>query len=103
MLRVERYLFFFPYRSAIGKWPEAQKVTLSPRCQDLGSILHELTHLLGFEHEHNHPKRDDYVDVHESNIEASMLWKLFPSEYCRCTDLFDLTSCGFAEINFPTL
>ncbi len=33
-----------------------------------GMVLHDLLHILGFEHMHQHPKRDNYVDIFWENM-----------------------------------
>ena len=43
-------------------------VYLGPGCENKGTILHELLHLLGFYHEHNRADRDTYLRIYEQNI-----------------------------------
>ncbi|CAF2105908.1 unnamed protein product [Rotaria magnacalcarata] len=48
-------------------------VTLQyPGCIDVGRIMHELLHTLGFYHEQSRPDRDDYVVVHSDTIQAGL-------------------------------
>ena len=51
-------------RLGLGK----QGLSLGTNCLTIPIILHEIGHALGFWHEHTRPDRDDYVDVHYSNI-----------------------------------
>ena len=43
-------------------------VYLGTGCENKGTILHELLHLLGFYHEHNRADRDTYLRIYEQNI-----------------------------------
>jgi len=41
-----------------------QDLTITPFCMEKpGMVIHELMHALGFEHEHQRPDRDDFVEV----------------------------------------
>ena len=39
-----------------------------PNCMSVGIIMHELLHIVGFQHEQSRSDRDDYVDVIFDNI-----------------------------------
>jgi hypothetical protein len=54
--------------SLVGREGGVQTIDLTTDCVDQSSILHELTHALGFFHEHCHPNRDQYVTINRSNI-----------------------------------
>ncbi|CAH8523455.1 unnamed protein product [Heterobilharzia americana] len=50
-----------------------QVLRLGPTCRTVGQILHELLHALGVMHEIMRPDRDQYVTLHEENIDKSYL------------------------------
>ena len=46
-----------------------QTFMLSNGCVDTGIVVHELMHVLGFEHEHNRADRDSFITVNFENID----------------------------------
>ncbi|XP_044592559.1 dorsal-ventral patterning tolloid-like protein 1 [Cotesia glomerata] len=44
-------------------------LSLDDGCDKLPIVLHELGHVVGFYHEHEHPDRDLYVQIMEHNVE----------------------------------
>ncbi|GBM77920.1 Astacin-like metalloprotease toxin 1 [Araneus ventricosus] len=71
-----------------------QKLSLDDRCDNPGTILHELLHTLGFEHEHNRSDRDDYLNIHLENVNKEyhhVFNKLQPHENRLLTE-FDFSS-----------
>ena len=49
----------------------SQKLNVPHTCS-LGTVVHELLHVLGMGHEQARPDRDDYVTVHWQNIKSGM-------------------------------
>lgn len=38
-------------------------------CMYLGTIMHEMIHALGFDHEHSRADRDDFITIRWENVE----------------------------------
>lgn len=53
--------------SWVGRRGGEQEVWVATNCTT-GSILHEIGHALGLEHEHTRPDRDNYIIIHWENI-----------------------------------
>lgn len=64
------HIFRDSYRCAspVGRQGFRQEVELGAWCMGQGSILHELNHAIGFEHEHLRPDRGDYIEILYENI-----------------------------------
>lgn len=54
--------------SWVGRRGGQQEVWVAPNC-NMGSMMHEIGHLLGLEHEHTRPDRDQHIAIHWENIE----------------------------------
>ena len=63
--------------SYIGKIGGPQTLSLQTSgCHDLGTIIHELMHAIGFFHKHEQHNRDQYLTIHWDNIPKD-LWDQF--------------------------
>lgn len=59
--------------SAVGFTNSVQRLNLkldevNKNCFQIGTIMHELFHTLGFQHQHSSPDRDVYVEIIKDNI-----------------------------------
>lgn len=56
--------------SYVGRQGGAQKLYLSTLCVlNIGNVMHELMHAVGFFHEHSRADRNDFIDIKWENIE----------------------------------
>ncbi|KFM63178.1 Astacin-like metalloprotease toxin, partial [Stegodyphus mimosarum] len=77
-----------------GRIGGKQSISLGNGCSDIGTVVHELLHAVGFEHEHNRSDRDDYLQINWQNIlpgYEDSFEPLMPHEERRLTD-FDFDS-----------
>jgi len=57
--------------SFIGRTKGPQDLSLQRNmCMKVETVIHELMHALGFEHEHNRPDRDKHININEDNLEG---------------------------------
>ena len=59
--------------SYVGMLGFQQYLSLSHGCRDRRTVLHEIGHVIGIWHEHNHPDRDHYVSINEDNVDENVL------------------------------
>ncbi|KAG7165126.1 SpAN-like 2, partial [Homarus americanus] len=50
----------------------AQVISLGQGCYNLGTILHELGHVLGLYHEQSRADRNDYIGINFTNVQSNM-------------------------------
>ena len=55
--------------SWVGRQGGMQEVWIASNC-NAGSIMHEIGHVLGLEHEHTRPDRDQYIAINWQNVDA---------------------------------
>lgn len=59
-------------QAAVGMQGGYQLLTLSPdpRCLTVTTIIHEMLHTLGIEHEQSRPDRDQFIQVNNPNVQT---------------------------------
>ncbi|KAI8485971.1 hypothetical protein Bbelb_362920 [Branchiostoma belcheri] len=55
--------------SAVGRQGGRQELSLANDCLQKGTIIHYLMHAIGFQHEHNRPDRDQWVQINLGNVQ----------------------------------
>ncbi|KAH6942754.1 hypothetical protein HPB50_009817 [Hyalomma asiaticum] len=80
--------------SYVGRKGGRQHLSLGLGCMQIGSVMHELLHVVGFHHEHSRSDRDEYIDVFLENVQPGRehnFKKMRPFEH-RLLTPFDLDS-----------
>lgn len=55
--------------SYLGRNGDRQVLSLAKgECFSIGTVMHEFIHALGYDHMHNHVKRDEFVDIKWENV-----------------------------------
>jgi hypothetical protein len=66
--------------SWVGRQGGEQEVWIAPSCS-AGSVMHEIGHSLGLEHEHTRPDRDQYIVINRDNIDPEKAHNFDTTEY----------------------
>jgi len=69
--------------SYVGKIGGRQLMKMFGECLRFAALVHELGHAIGFNHEHQRPDRDDYLNVYLQNVDPGTFNNLFV--ICRYT------------------
>lgn len=80
------------YSSLIGMKGGVQPITL-PGNSNTGSVVHEIGHALGLWHEHSHPNRNIYIEIHLNNLKKTGN----PEKDKNIASQFELLQPGFAD------
>lgn len=68
--------------SSIGYQTGKNRISLARGCRAPGTVMHEMLHRLGFDHEHSRYDRDQYIKINEANAKNkhNFAINLFSSE-----------------------
>ena len=59
-----------------------QKISVGPGCEQLGTIIHEIGHAVGFWHEHSRRDRNKYVKIIRQNIRDDAVDQFGKTIFC---------------------
>ncbi|XP_041457232.1 zinc metalloproteinase nas-13-like [Lytechinus variegatus] len=100
------YIHLFPSEgcySSVGMQGGSQYVSLGGSCTyNIGTIIHELMHALGFQHEQSRPDRDSYVYIHWENIQPGMEFN-FNKFDTYAVDTLSTTYDYYSVMHYPIL
>ena len=54
--------------SFVGRQEGRQNISIGPKCEQKGVVMHEIFHALGRWHEHSRADRNEYVRVNLNNV-----------------------------------
>lgn len=99
------YVYVRPHKSncqsAVGMMQKgAQLLELGPGCFNIGTIMHELIHSLGYTHMHNHAQRDKFVKIHKDRV-APEKWHNFAPVNVRDYGNFDTPYDFLSIMHYP--
>lgn len=78
--------------SYVGRQGGRQIMKMFGECMRNGAMIHELGHVVGFNHEHQRPDRDDFIIVHWDNINPGNFYTCFrTNHHSKCKFLFCLS------------
>jgi hypothetical protein len=69
-----------------------QDLSLGSGCEYFGTVVHEMLHAVGFDHEQNRPDRDQYLTVYLNNVDPSQRNNFNPTPGGRTFTSFDYNS-----------
>jgi len=70
----------------------AQDLSLGQGCEYFGTVVHEMLHAVGFDHEQNRPDRDQFLNVYLQNVDPSQRHNFNPTPGGRTYTTFDYNS-----------
>jgi len=69
-----------------------QDLSLGQGCEYIGTVVHEMLHAVGFDHEQNRPDRGDFLEIYYDNIEDTQRHNFDLTPGGRTWNSFDFNS-----------